>query len=98
MAEFTVTVTVRAGNKQTDLPVLKKDGTLDMRYKSSKAVAKALGLTKVPTKTAPTIIIDELCDACLSRAVQCGELHRKKDGSLDMRFKSSKKVAAQLKA
>ena len=58
----------------------KKDGSLDMRYSTSRAAASA----------APTY------EATVSSSKKSNDLlHYKKDGSLDMRYSSSKQIAGQ---
>ena len=78
----------------------KKDGTLDMRYESSK---KAAAAASSEASQEPHYKKDGTLDmryasskkvaAASSEASQ--ELHYKKDGTPDMRFKSSKELAAE---
>ena len=62
----------------------KKDGTLDMRYTSSKEYVEEHGTNQVP---------DAERNAANQEPSQ-SELHYKKDGTLDMRFTSSKEYVA----
>jgi len=66
----------------------KKDGTLDMRYSSSKAVA---------AQSNPSYNVSSGCSRPQSASQSSSSnLHYKKDGTLDMRYSSSKaSVAAQ---
>ena len=68
----------------------KKDGTLDMRYASSKAFVASGGSTKGPSYNQPPSNMFSFGSSFNSPSNDFSDLHYKKDGSLDMRYKSSR--------
>jgi predicted Ser/Thr protein kinase len=75
----------------------KKDGTLDMRYSSSKA---AMGYSSSPRASSygstsySSSSSSHRSTSGYSTGSSAGDLHYKKDGSLDMRYASSKQAVA----